>query len=256
MPAMSGVPITPAQGPAIELQGGVVPGYYLSSSVTEEQKSDALPQLLALFEPDQLLHVPGLFVAARSAGEPETGTALEPLIGYRTYVDSDERFSLMGLGFFAYASGEDQFASFSALRGGVEAGLDTRLTPVSRWLELHANLGAALSGLDADGSYCVGVGGQFAIDCPDEPVERVRVTGSASGFYPSGHAGLTLELGRHLKNTFHGARIAIDAAGGTMPTVMGGRQGGSSWFGAAGLSLTLGLGASSRRSAEPGVNSP
>jgi hypothetical protein len=253
---MSGVPITPAQRPAVELQAGVVPGYYLSSSASEEQESAALPQLLALFEPDEVLHVPGLFVAARSAGEPETGAALEPLVGYRTFIDRDERFSLMGLGFFAYASGEDQLASFSALRGGVEAGLDARLTPVSRWLELHANLGAALMGLDADGSYCVGVGGQYAIDCPDESAQRVLVTGSASGFYPSGHAGLTLELGRHLPSLFHGARLALDAAGGTMPTVVGGRQGGSSWFGAAGLSLTLGLGASARRPPEPPVSAP
>lgn len=254
---MSGVPIAPAQRPALELQGGLVPGYYLSSSASQEQESDALPQLLALFEPDEVVHVPGLFLAGRSAGEPETGTALEPLVGYRTFVDSDERFSLMGLGFFAYATGEDQFASFSALRGGVEAGLDTRLTPVSRWLELHVNLGAALTGLDADGSYCIGaVGGQYAVDCPEEPADRVRITGSASGLYPSGHAGLTLELGRHLKNAFHGARIAVDAAGGTMPTVVGGRQGGSTWYGAAGLSLTLGFGASSRGAAEPRVNPP
>jgi hypothetical protein len=244
MPAMSGVPITPAQRPSFELQGGVVPGYYLSASVQNEHDSAALPQLLALLEPDALIHVPGLYLAARAAGEPETGTALEPLVGYRTFVDEDERFGVMGVGFFAYATGEDQFASFSALRGGIEAGLDARLTPVSRYLELHANLGANLTGVDADGSYCVGTDGLSGVDCPDDPASRSLVTASASGLYPSGHAGLTLELGRHLNSVFHGARIGVDFAGGTMPTLRGGRQEGSTWYGAAGLSLTLGLGAS------------
>jgi hypothetical protein len=234
----------------LELQGGVVPGYYLSSTVQNEHESAALPQLLALLEPDELIHVPGLYVAARTAGEPESGTALEPLVGYRTFVDADERFSVMGVGFFAYATGEDQFASFSALRGGVEAGLDARLTPVSRYLELHANMGASLTGLDADGSYCLGADGLSAVDCPDDPASRSVVTASASGFYPSGHAGLTLELGRHLHSPFHGARIGLDFAGGTMPTLRGGRQEGSTWYGAAGLSLTLGVGASSLRTAE------
>jgi hypothetical protein len=249
-PAMTGVPITPAQRPSFELQGGVVPGYYLSTTVQDEHESAALPQLLALLEPDELIHVPGLYVAARTAGEPETGAALEPLVGYRTFVDADERFSVMGVGFFAYATGEEKFASFSALRGGVEAGLDARVTPVSRYLELHANLGANLTGLDADGSYCVGVDRLGGVDCPDDPAQRSLVTASASGFYPSGHAGLTLELGRHLKNFFHGARIGVDFAGGTMPTLQGGRQQGSTWYGAAGLALTLGVGASSRRTAE------
>jgi hypothetical protein len=258
MPAMSGVPTSPLQRPAFELQGGVVPGYYLSTTVRAEHESasDALPQLLALLEPDELIQAPGLFLAGRTAGEPDTGNALEPLVGYRAFLDDDERFSLMGLVFFAYATGEEQYASFSALRGGVEAGVDARITPVSKYLELHTHLGATLTALNADGTYCVGVDELFGIDCFDNQASRNLVSASAGGFFPSGHVGLALDFARHLQSAFHGARIAFDVAGGTMPTVVGGRQEGARWYGAAGLTLTLGIGASSRRTPEPRVSAP
>jgi hypothetical protein len=72
------------------------------------------------------------------------------------------------------------------------------------------------------------------------------VAGSAGGLFPAAHAGLSLDFARHLRAAFHGVRLALDVAGGSMPTVVGGEQGDAKWYGAAGLSLTLGFGASHR----------
>jgi hypothetical protein len=247
MPAMSGVPIAPLERPAFELQAAVVPGYYLSSTVREEPESAGLPQLLALLEPDELIAAPGVFVGGRVAGEPESGGALEPLVGYRALLDREQRFSVMGLGFVSYASGDDQGASFRALRGGGEAGCDARLSPLSPYIEVHANVGATFTLLDASGSYCLGVDGRFAVDCGGNPAQGALVAASASGVFPSGHVGLALDFGRHLRAAFHGARVAFDVAGGTMPRVVGAEQRYSEWYAAGGLSLTLGFGASFRR---------
>jgi hypothetical protein len=70
------------------------------------------------------------------------------------------------------------------------------------------------------------------------------VSASASGIFPSGHVGVALDFARHLRAVFHGARLAIDLAGGTMPRVIGAEQGDAELYGAGGLSLTLGFGAS------------
>lgn len=231
----------------MELQVGLVPGYYLSTSVTEEPKASVLPQVAGVFEPDDLISVPGLLVGARYAGDSSSGGALEPLLGYRTYLDADKRFSLAALGFLAYASADDKAASFSAWRGGLEGGVDARITGASKYVELHTNLGLTFTALNADGTYCVGVDGKYGIDCPDDATQQNRVSGSASGIFPSAHAGLALEFARHLVGPFHGVRVAADLAGGTLPTVLAGEQHSAKLFGTGGLSLTLGLGAKARK---------
>jgi hypothetical protein len=68
--------------------------------------------------------------------------------------------------------------------------------------------------------------------------------------FPTLHAGVSLDFARHLASAFHGVRVALDAAGGSMPTVVGGEQDDAKWYGAAGLSLTLGFGASHRARGE------
>lgn len=246
-PAMTGIPAPPLERPGVELQVGLVPGYYLSTSVTEEPKASVLPQIAGVFEADDLISVPGLLVGARYAGDSSSGGALEPLLGYRTHLDAERRFSLAALGFLAYASADDNAASFNAWRGGLEGGVDARITGASKYVELHTNLGLTFTALDADGTYCVGVDGKYGIDCPDDPSRQTRVTGSASGVFPSAHAGLSLDFARHLVGPFHGVRVAADLAGGTLPTMIAGEQHGAKLFGTGGLSLTLGLGAKARR---------
>jgi hypothetical protein len=243
-PAMTGMPTPPLERPGVELQVAAVPGYFLSGAATEEPKGAVLPQVAAVFEPDELIQVPGLLAGARYSGEADSGGALEPLLGYRTYLDDDRRFSLAALGFLAYASGSANHASFTALRGGLEAGVDARITPRSNYAELHTNLGLTFTGLNADGAYCLASSGPYAVDCPSDPSQQQRVTAEASGLFPSAHAGASLDFARHLRAPFHGLRLAIDFAGGTMPTVRNGEQHSATIYGSGGLSLTVGLGKS------------
>jgi len=239
-PAMTGIPSPPLERPGVELQVAAVPGYFLSSAATEEPKGSVPPQVAAVFEPDELIHVPGLLAGARYAGEGDSGGALEPLLGYRTFLDDERRFSLAALGFLAYASGAANSASFTALRGGLEAGVDARLTPRSNYAELHTNLGLTFTGLNADGAYCLAGSSPYGVDCPAEPSEQRRVTAEASGVFPSAHAGASLDFARHLQAPFHGLRLALDFAGGTMPTVRNGEQHSAVLYGSGGLSLTVG----------------
>jgi len=243
MPAMTGVPSAPLERPGMEAQAAVVPGYYLSSGTQEKPKSAALPQVAGVLEPDRLLHATGVLVGARYAGDGKAGAALEPLVGYRAFVDGGKRFSVAGIGFLAYASGAQRGASFDAWRGGAELGADVRLTPPSRYAELHTNLGATFTVLDARGQYCVDQSGIYGADCPDNIAERTLVDARASGLFPSGHVGASLDLARHWRAPFHGLRLGIDAAGGLLPTVQGGQQRAAKLYGSAGLSVTLGLGA-------------
>jgi hypothetical protein len=242
---MTGIPAPPLERPGVELQVGAIPGYYLSSSVAQDPKAAALPQVAGVFEPDELIHVPGLLAGARYAGNDHSGGALEPLLGYRTFLDGGKRFSLATLGFLAYGSAADKGASFTAWRGGLEGGVDARVTGPSKYAELHTNLGATFTAVGAKGDYCLGVDGLYGIDCPDEPAQRKLTSASASGIFPSAHAGLSLDFGRHLRAPFHGVRLAFDLAGGTLPTVVAGQQHSAKLYGTGGLSLTLGLGASS-----------
>ncbi len=242
-PAMTGIPAPPLERPGVELQAGLVPGYYLSTTVTEEPKAAVLPQVAGVFEPDQLISVPGLLIGARYAGDSSSGAALEPLLGYRTFLDGEKRFSLATLGFVAYASARDEAASFSAWRGGLEAGFDARISGPSKYAELHTNLGATFTALNADGTYCLGVDGDYGIDCSNVPGDQKPVSAAASGIFPTAHAGLSLDFARHWRGPFHGVRVAVDLAGGTLPTVVGGKQHSAQLFGTGGLSLTLGLGA-------------
>ncbi|HEY8947177.1 MAG TPA: hypothetical protein VIM73_23195 [Polyangiaceae bacterium] len=240
---MTGVSARPAQRTSIELQGAAVPGYHLSSAVQEDSQGTALQQAAAVFEPDALIEVPGAFVGARYAGEASAGAVVEPLLGYRAVLDADQRFSLGLVGYAAYATAAQRGANFSAVRAGVEGGADVRLTPRSSWLELHANAGGAITGLDAEGSYCLDPAGMFGVDCPDEIDDRRLVHAEAGGFYPTAHLGVSLDFGRHLRSAFHGVRLGANLGGGTMPSVVAGEQRSANWFGTAGLSLTLGLGA-------------
>jgi hypothetical protein len=55
--------------------------------------------------------------------------------------------------------------------------------------------------------------------------------------------GLALDVGSKLQSVFHGARLTLVGAFGTMPTVVNGAQESSSAYVTVGLSLTVGLGA-------------
>ncbi|HWZ93484.1 MAG TPA: hypothetical protein VNW92_31710 [Polyangiaceae bacterium] len=241
MPATTGVAMAPAGRPDIDVHAGLVPGYYLSSAVTPDGNGTAMREVGAVIEPDHWLSVPGLFAGARYAGEASSGAAPEPLLGYRSTIGEDRSLGVGVVAFGTHAQATQKSASFSATRGGAEAGADLRLTPDSHWLELHMNASAALTGLSAHGSYCVDSAGSYGVDCPDgaTPVNDVH----AGGVYPSVNFGMSLNFAQHLDSAFHGGRFDIGAGAGTMPRVLAGEQASARSYVALGGTLSLAFGA-------------
>ena len=241
MPATTGVAMAPAGRPDVTVQAGLVPGYYLSSAVTQDGNGATIKQIGALIEPDHLLSVPGLFVGARYAGEASSGAAPEPLVGYRATVGQARSLGFGVVAFGTHAHESEKGASFSATRGGAEAGADLRLTPDSHWLELHLNASAALTGLSAHGAYCVDSTGTYGVDCPDGSVPLNDV--HAGGLYPSVNAGLSLNFAQHLESAFHGGRLNFGAGAGTMPRVQSNEQVSARSYVALGGTLAFDFGA-------------
>ena len=233
--------MTPAGRPEVEVHGGITPGYYLSSAVTRDADSAGLRDLGAAFEPDRLLGVRGVFVGARYAGSPSAGASVEPQLGYRVSLGADQRWGLGVVAFGTHAHGSDNRASFTATRGGLEAGADVRLTPASKWLELHLDAGFALTGLSARGSYCVDEAGIYGVDCPVDAVTLVNA--DVGGLYPSLNTSFALDFARHEESALHGVRLAFGAAGGTMPRVIAGEQRSARLYAGVGATLSLAFGA-------------
>lgn len=241
MPATTGVSMAPAGRPEIEVHAGAVPGYYLSSAVTEDTEGAALRDVGAVLEPDRVLGVPGVFVGGRYAGTPGSGASFEPLLGYRASLGDDRRLGLGVIAYGTHARAAQKQASFSATRAGLEAGGDLRLTPSSQWLELHLDASVAFTGLAVDGSYCLDQAGIYGVDCPDGTA--LLTDTSAGGVYPSLNAGLALDFARHLDSAFHGARLALGVAGGTMPRAIAGEQRSARLYAAGGATLSVAFGA-------------
>jgi hypothetical protein len=241
MSSTTGVAMAPTGRPDVTVQGGFVPGYYLSSATSEDVKGASLNQLGAVVEPDRLIGVPGLFVGARYAGDHSAGASVEPVLGYRAALGADGGLGLGVVAYGTHASATQNRASFSATRGGVEAGGDLRLFPPNKILELHLNASAALTDLSANGSYCLDDAGTYGVDCPDGT--PALTDAKVSGIYPSLNAGLALDFARHLESVFHGVRLALGAGGGTMPRVIAGEQRAPRLYAAGGATLSVALGA-------------
>jgi len=242
MPATTAVSAVPLGRAGAEFQAAAVPGYFLSSSVGQSPKGAVITHLSMLVEPDKLIGVPGLIIGGRAVGNSDSGVYPEAMVGYRSVLDDGRRLAIAGVGFGTHAGTTRQNASYSATRVGAEAALDWRATPDSNWLELHLLGGASVTALNASGVYCLAANGQYGIDCADPPANLTRA--DASGVYPALNAGIALDLGRHLPVIFHGGRLALLGAAGTMPTVVGGQQQSARSYFALGLSLAFGLGAS------------
>jgi hypothetical protein len=241
MSATTAVNMAPAGRPDVSVQGGFVPGYYLSSAVSQDAKGASLSHLGAVIEPDRLVHVPGLFVGARYAGDHSAGASLEPLLGYRAAMGEDHALGLGVVAYGTHAAATQNKASFSATRGGLEAGGDLRVFPASQTLEFHLNASAALTGLSATGAYCLDAAGTYGVDCPDGT--PALTDAKVSGFYPSLNAGLSLDFAEHLASLFHGVRLGLGAGGGTMPRVIAGEQRAPRLYAAGGATLSVALGA-------------
>jgi hypothetical protein len=240
MPATTGIASVAAGRPSFELQVGALPGYYLSSAVQQESKGAAVSQAAILVEPDSIIHVPGLVVGGRYVGDSSNGGYPEPMLGYRSFLDGDKRIAVSAVGYATHGNGSARGASYAVTRGGAEAGVDLRATSESKWLELHFLAGASLTGLKAEGNYCVDPQRTFGVDCPQ--MMPIYQNASAGGFYPAATGGIALDVGRHLNGEFHGSRVELLVGGGTMPKVESGRQTSAHSYGSAGLALSVGFG--------------
>ncbi|MBK8998917.1 MAG: hypothetical protein IPM35_24610 [Myxococcales bacterium] len=243
MPAITAQSVVPTPRPGVEAQIAAVPGYYLSESVQEDANGTAMGQAAVMFEPGELIGAPGLAIGGRYVGDKENGGYPEPMLRYRRYVDPNEVFALGGVIHGGYGHGSASRASYEATRGGAELGFDLRTTPRSQWIEVHFAGSVGVTGLDASGDYCLDTSGRWGVDCPDEPDPVTLTHATASGFYPSASGAIALDLARHLSGVLHGGRIALHGAVGRMPRVEGGEQISGETYTAAGLSVTLGLGA-------------
>lgn len=242
MPATTGLSAVPVPRPGVELQVAAVPGYFLSSAVQEQAEGAAFGQLALMLEPGEWIRAQGLAIGARYVGNEGSDGYFEPMLRYRMALDGDDRFSAAAIGFGTHARGEHEGASYSATRGGLELGLNARVTPRSRWAELHATLSATATALAADGKYCLDSDQRFGVDCPAGSL--ASISAEAGGVYPSATAMLSLDFGRHLGGPLHGGTLGLLGSVGSMPRVEFGTQSEPVAYTAAGLSLTLGLGAS------------
>jgi hypothetical protein len=243
MPAATGVVPRPVPRPGAELQLGGVPGYYLSSSVARDVRGTSIPQVALLIEPHDLIGVPGLVFGGRYVGDEDSGQYPEPLFGYRNYLDGEKRISLSGIGYGGRGSGDQRGASYTLSRIGAEAGMNVRMTGEARGFELHWVGALSVTGVWASGDYCVDSAQRHAVDCPDPPATAPKQSASAEGAYLALVTGVAGDIGRHFDGIFHGARLALTAAGGTMPRVVAREQQGAEFYLSGGVSLTFGFGA-------------
>lgn len=243
MPATTGVSPIPAPRPGAELSIGPAPGYYLSSAVKEEPSGDHVDHAAALLDLGALIGLPGLIVGGRYVAYSDPGGYPGAMIGYRRFLDDAERLSAAAVAYGGHGSGDDNGASYEATHGGLELATNLQLTPPSRWLELHLFGSASVTALSAEGEYCVESPGDFATDCPEPPTEPIFDQASASGVYPAGVLGAAVATGRHLAGPLHGARLAVQFAGGFHPRVESGEQQAPASYLAFGFTLSVGVGA-------------
>jgi len=238
MPTTTGIAAVPAGRMGGEVQAGFLPIYRLSTAARgEERHGDSIAQLSALFDPDELLGVPGLFIAGRAFGK-DGDTAIEPMLGYRRTMGT---LSLAGIGFGTKASGEANGASYEAIRAGGEAVLDAKIVQLGAVGEIHGQAALNATYVSATGQYCVDPEGD-GVDCAEDG-SVPRIDGELAGLYTAATLTLALDLYRTGGGVFHGARLGGMFAVGHMPRLIDGRQQKGDAYISGGFSLTLGFGA-------------
>jgi len=235
MPATTGVSALPAQRPHVEGSLSAVPGFLLSEAAHEKEMWDPVAQqLMALFEPDRWLQLPGLVVAVRQFGEADD-TGVEPILGYRRRID---RFGLAALAYGTQMSDESNGAYYEATRVGGE--LAASAVFEAEYIALHAQLAASATYLSAEGAYCIDSMG-LGDDC-DNDGSVPRVAAEIEGVYSAATASLALELGPRA-GWFHGLRVGGMVSLGHMPRLVAGEQQSGTSYVSAGMSLAMGFGA-------------
>lgn len=215
----------PASRPGAEVSASVVPGYMLSSAVTQPaaatpQYGQPMLQLSLLLDPATLLGDLGLSAGARVLSA--TDGYLEPELRWRrSFLDHD----LLSVGatlsgtYVRYRDPNDNSPlAYRAGRGTLEAGAEYRLTP-PWWVELRAMGGGSATALSATGTWCADRNTGVPIGCPTGDTNALEVSGTAAGVFWTGYAGLAADVLRSQHGFFHFARLAGVVAAGTMPTM-------------------------------------
>lgn len=238
MPATTAVSAVPAGRPGAEAQLGIVPAYFLSSSV-QNPHGAATTQLALVVEPDRWVNVPGLLIGARLFGQ-SNDTPGEPLLGYRKKVT--DKLAVAAIAFGTSKSSTAKLASYHATRFGGELALDGRAIEITSWVAMHVQTAVSATRVHASGTYCVDANG-VGKDCDvKDPGTNTAIGGHVAGVYPSGTGSLTLDVGRRATGALHGVRIALLASAGWMPTATNGVQRDAHAYYAIGLTFTVGLG--------------
>jgi len=234
MPATTGISAIPQGRTGAEVQGGLVPGFHLSSGVQHDTNGDALKQVSALF--DLAAIAPGLLVGARAFGD-DGDTIIEPYLGYRVKVS--DLISVGGVAFGTANRGGDNGASYFATRVGAEVVADAELFSIADNVKVHAQLAGGATRIAVRGTYCTD--GMYGVDCDDNASDQL-VTSHTSGVYPSGTAQLSLDFGRRPHGEIHDVSLAFLLSAGSMPKVESGKQIDAAGYTSAGLLLSIGLG--------------
>jgi hypothetical protein len=197
-----------------------------------------------MIEPGDAIGLPGAAIGARVIASEGSDSYVEPMLRYRTFVDEDKRFTASAVGYAAHAEGSERGASYDATRAGLELSADARLTPISKWFELHVVATLGVLGIFADGTYCIDAAGKYGVDCPESAAPiGPTVDAEVSSLFPTAAGGLALDVARHMDSAFHGGRITVMGGGGTMPRVVGGEHTGNQFYGSLGLTAMIAFGA-------------
>lgn len=240
MPATTGISAIPPGRPGGEVSGAIAPIFRLSDGAAgKDPDGNAKPQLGALFDPDRLLGVPGLFVAGRLWGE-HGDNGLEPQLGYRRRLD--DRLSILGVGYGTKMSDDENGASYEVTRVGLEGALDAKILDLGYASSLHLQGALQATYLQSSGRYCVDTATGNARDCSQDEVIPM-VDGKLSGVFPAATVTLGLDIARRAKGAFHVARLAGMFSTGWMPRVVNGVQQSGDLYITGGVSLTFGFGA-------------
>lgn len=240
MPGMTVANAIPDPRTGVEVGFAAVPGTVLSDGAREHaQRATPMPQLSGWFEPGDLLEKgKGIGVGLRYVGG-DNDNFLEPMFRYRTWLDDHKRVALMGVLYGTHASGADNQATYEMTRLGAEFDVDVRATPVSPWVELHFTGGASLTGIWANGSYCMNAATGYGTDCSEDHAPDADV--SIQTALPSVHVGTHVDLLRDLP-VIHGIRLGVMVAAGLQPTFQHAEVGhGVAWF-STGFQASVGFG--------------
>lgn len=242
MPGLTGASYTPEKRPGVELGYAAVPGYHLSDSVKEagQTEPDLRSQASFFFDPGKLLgKAAGFGVGLRWVNDD--ALFIEPMLRYRAYVDADERIAIGAVAYGTHVKEDHDGIALSMSRFGLELGIDARVTPKNRWAELRFSGGLSLTGLLAEGTYCMNAETGYGRDCDRDTMEAGDTTTDVAGAYPAGFLSVTVELFGDVA-FFHGLQLSAYLAGGSMPRVEFGEQKDArTWIGW-GLSATVGIG--------------